>query len=129
MKTPQTLGFTLLELMIVVVVLGIIAAIAYPSYINQVQKTRYADATSALLTEAQRLERCFTRLNTYDGCPGGRDFTEGGFYTITIDVPEGGLAYTVSAVPAGAQASESKCGTFELTHTGERLPTTPGCWR
>ena len=58
-------GVTLIELMVVVVIIGILVAIAYPGYQSQLQKTRRADGKTALLNAAQRLERCFTRYNTY----------------------------------------------------------------
>ena len=59
-------GFTLIELMIAVAVVGILAAIAYPAYQEQVRQTRRAEVTTVLLENAQLLERQFTRTGTYD---------------------------------------------------------------
>ena len=60
----QTRGFTLIELMIAVAILGIIAAIAYPSYLDQVRKSKRSDAQSALLQAANRQERFLNESRT-----------------------------------------------------------------
>ncbi len=130
MKTSHKTGFTLIELMIVVVVLGVIAAIAFPSYNSQVQKTRRADATSALLNEAQRLERCFTRFSAYTSCPAPSGTTEGGFYTLSAPIFDT-AEFEVHATPvAGTSQANDPCATFTLTHTGARgrTGTATRCW-
>ena len=62
-------GFTLIEMMIVVAILGILAAIAYPSYVRHVQRSHRADAEAALMENAQFLERRFTACNAYNRGP------------------------------------------------------------
>jgi type IV pilus assembly protein PilE len=64
MKNKQS-GFTLIELMIVVAILGIIAAIAYPQYIEYVAKGRRAECRSALLVASQKMEKFYSNNNTY----------------------------------------------------------------
>ncbi len=64
-------GFTLIELMIVVAIIGIIAAIAYPSYLEQVKSTRRGDAQGDLASFANAMERYHTRNSTYIGADGG----------------------------------------------------------
>ena len=130
-------GFTLIELMIVVAVIGIIAAIAYPSYTSSLQKSRRAEGQSALVLKAQSLERCFSQTNAYDDdeC---RDDTLGTFpdvsrdgnYAITLDAPDA-LTYTIRADPQGAQSGDM-CTRLTLTQTGARgaIGGTVGeCWR
>lgn len=138
MRAAKANGFTLIELMIVVVILGIIVAIAYPAYTNQVQKTRRADATTALLGAAQQLERCFTRFNSYlqaDGCPNLTGPTERGFYTIGFAEGDGVVGrsqttFTLTATPQGSQAGDTACGVFTLDHRGNRTPapSVDRCW-
>lgn len=59
------LGFTFLELMISVAIVGILAAIAIPSYLGNVQKGARSDARAAMMTMMQQQERFFTQNNTY----------------------------------------------------------------
>ncbi len=113
-------GFTLIELMIVIAILAIIVAIAIPSYYSQVEKTRRADAQSALLDAAQQLERCFTRNNTYENCLSTPIDSPDEYYTITF--AEGqptATTYTLRATGVGAQSGDA-CSPFTLDHRGNR---------
>lgn len=65
MKHQSNAGFTLIELMIVVAVIGILAAVAYPSYINSVIKGKRAEGRAALTELLQQQERYMTQRNTY----------------------------------------------------------------
>ena len=113
-------GFTLIELMIVVTLIAIIAAIAIPSYQNQIQKTRRADAQSGLLQAAQAMERCFTRTNTYVGCLTLPRNSPDDFYSILFSQNQPTVTtFRLEARRQGAQANDP-CGTFTLDQRGNR---------
>lgn len=115
-------GFTLIELMITVVIIGILAAIAYPSYQEQVRKTRRADGKAMLMDVSQRLERCYTRFASYvgndDECnielPADSDEE---FYVVDA-VPRGASSFTLIATPQGDQVNDAKCAALTLDNTG-----------
>jgi type IV pilus assembly protein PilE len=116
-------AFTLIELMVTVAIVGILSAIAYPSYQNSVIKSRRADAEGILLGLANALERKFTENNSYTGytLPAAASI----YYIITLNTTAS--SYTLTATPTRTQTSDN-CGTLSLTHTGVKGPTTSGCW-
>jgi type IV pilus assembly protein PilE len=118
-------GFTLVELMIVVAIVGILTAIAYPSYIQEVRKTRRADAITALLDLSQRLERCFTANSKYDGCITGTPVTDKGYYLLTVTAAA--TTFTLEADSTGDQTADL-CKNFTITNTGLRTASDPVCW-
>lgn len=126
-------GFSLIELMIVVAVIGILASIAYPSYIDYVRRAGRSDAKAILVETAQYLERYYSTNNTYVGASvisavSPKNSSGGGkLYDISFASGPAATAYTLQAVPAGTQAADS-CGTLTLTATGVRTPSTAGCW-
>lgn len=150
-------GFTLTELMIVVAIIGILAAIAYPSYLDSTRKARRADAKGVLLQAAQWMERFYTENNCYHRSPPCSTTTvtvtlpitqspiEGTskYYDISLSTNCTGAAtvtanaFTLSACPiAGSAQANDKCGTLTLTHTGAKgisgasSGVTPDeCWR
>ena len=119
-------GFTLIELMIVVVVVAILAAIAFPSYTRYVEQARRADAKSALLDAAQRLERFYTQNNTYVGAPVITESPDG-YYSITVIINDGSdptfpppnFTLTATPDPDGVQAN-SPCGNYTINSQGFR---------
>jgi type IV pilus assembly protein PilE len=132
-----TNGFTLIELMITVAVIAIIAAIAYPSYQDQVRKSHRAEAKSELMQIAQNLERCYTANMSYISCDagGGVAFpktTQNGRYVISINSPRTANTYTLTAAPQGPQVKDTKCANFTLTETGAKgitgTSTVQNCW-
>ena len=113
-------GITLIELMIVVVVVGILAAIAYPSYRGQVMQTHRADGKATLMQVSQALERCYTRFAAYNNGGCGVVFpvaSPEGHYSVTATALTAS-AFTLDATPQGGQASDAECGVLRLTSTG-----------
>lgn len=125
-------GVTLIELMIVVVIIGILSAIAYPNYTAYVQRGNRAEARSVLLEAAQFMERSYTMNNCYhrnDGACG----TAGVNLTLPASLaqsPKSGTAkynigfsvqtaqaYTLQAVPTGVMTGDA-CGNLTLDSTG-----------
>ena len=125
MRVQHSSGFTLIELMITVAVIGILAAIAYPSYQEYVLKSWRANATGCLLELANRMERRYTGASSYMGdVPGAACLQESGMadrYTFSFaDDPALTLTtFQLNAAPTGVQAND-KCGTLTINHWGQK---------
>lgn len=131
MKTKNKMsGFSLLELLITVMIIGVLAAIAYPAYIDHMNKTRRTDGQAALMNLASYMESYYTENNTYVGATlanlGLTAASPQGFYNVGI-TNASATAYTLSATPVGAQATDT-CGTLTLTNTNVRGPNLE-CWQ
>ena len=123
-------GFSLIELMIVVAIVGILAAIAYPSYQQYALETKRADAHAALLRIATVDEKFFSNNNTYTtsttalGYAADPAISNDGFWAISI-TSAGPTTFTLTAAPTGGHV-DATCGGITLTSAGVRGPA--GCW-
>lgn len=129
-------GITLVELMIVVAIIGILSAIAYPSYQRYVARTQRNAAAACLSQVAQAMERRYTTNLSYEGdedavlgCGNDNDLAR--FYT--IEFTEDSVtqsAFTVQAAPTQAQIDRDiNCGTLTLDNTGARASeNNDRCW-
>lgn len=140
LAATRTAGFTLIELMIVVAIVGILAAIAYPSYASYVQKSHRVDAQGVLLEAAQFMERHFTVNNTYLLADGSNNTLPSSLtsrvstrYTVTVSA-QSATSYTLQAAPTTLQAAEP-CQTLRVLSTGLKTSgaatattDTKNCW-
>jgi len=139
MNSGKSAGFTLIELMIVVAIIGIIAAIAYPSYRNNVMATHRTNAQADLMKLAQWMERKYLQQNySYqDGgseptLPQARSPVDGAkMYDLTVTTSDKN-EFELKATPVGGQ-TDDKCGTLTLNQTGVKEATKGGsvvtdCW-
>lgn len=126
-------GFTLMELMIVLTIVGILGAIAFPGYRNYVIRSARSEAKSALMTLASKQEQYFSNNKTYAANLSDVNMsalTEGGNYQIEI-VSATSNSYSLRAVPQGGQADDSACMNFTLDSKGTKGASGPDgteCW-
>lgn len=137
-------GFTLIELVITVTIIAIVAGIAVPSYTSMIQKSRRADAKTALEEASAKQERIYVETGGYtndvsrlvsndDGVSSPE-----GYYTISVANADcsrtvnGSTLYScfsLTATGKGSQTKDTQCKTFTLTHTGSKSSTGGGdCW-
>jgi type IV pilus assembly protein PilE len=133
-------GFTLIELLVTVAIVGILAAIAYPSYQDSVRRGNRADVKAILLEDAQFMERNYTEANRYDQTSGGAAIVlpvlqspRTGIAKYTIALATGAApaqTYTLTATAVGTMAGDA-CGNFSLTDTGLQAASggsVADCW-
>lgn len=141
-------GFTLVELMITVAIVGILAAIAYPAYTSQIAKGKRADVRVQLASAQQWMEKFYSENYRYDRDSTGVAGTAAAAFNAqlfsrsprvgdgnavyTLTVTPTITAYTLTATPiAGGSMATDPCGTFTLTSTGRRGATGDvlTCWK
>lgn len=130
-------GFTLIELMITVAVIGILAAVAYPAYQDQIRKSRRADVQSVLMNIGTRQQQMLLDTRSYASSTASLSITVPPqvttYYAISVSAPASTPpSFTATATPQGDQAKD-KCGTLGLNNTGTKTAVKSGsaqtgCW-
>jgi len=138
-------GFTLVELMITVAIVGILASVAYPTYLQSITKSRRADAQATLFGLAQAMERFYTNNGTYEGAADTDNSptifsatspldSADVYYNLTVESADVS-SYRLKADPVNAQEGD---GMLTLKSTGEKgwdinddgtVADTEDCWQ
>jgi len=146
---PGCRGLTLMEVLVTLAIVSIIVAIAYPSYVTQIQKMRRSDAKQSLVRLEQGLQRCYSRYRRFDSdeCdlvsagPTIDETSIDGHYRITSVDSEsnqtlGAESFTLYARPEGVQTGDTQCAELRLSNASQASTvdvdgndTTSLCWR
>lgn len=135
-------GFTLIELLVVIAIVGILASIAIPSYQEYIARAKRAEATAALMENAQFMEQWFTTNGYYSTALDNNTAPalkvsqlphDGGTATYEITATVTNTTYTLTATRANSMADDA-CGNFTLTQAGVQgvsggSKTGAECWR
>lgn len=125
MSPKLSKGFTLTELMIVVVIIGVLAAIAMPAYQDYAMKARRSDGLKELLATQLALEKWRANNTTYTSSITGdlgfeNTLSPDGYYSTSITLS--GATYTISADPQGIQAADTSCDPITIDQNGDISP-------
>ena len=131
MKAPR--GFSLLELLITLVVAGLLASLAYPSYLNHVRNAQRVEVSALLMENAQRLERLYASSGRYDqgdvaGLHGQSPARGRAVYRLAVQRQAQTFVLTAVAEAEGIMAADA-CASYSLNQAGQRTPADALCWR
>lgn len=127
-------GFTLIELMIVVAIVGILVGVAYPSYTEFVLKSNRSEAQRELLRIGNLQEQRFTDWHAYTtdmtllGLGASPFITESKSYSISSVTSNNNTSYTLTATAKYQQAKDTSCLTLTLNEAGQKGGTSTNCW-
>jgi type IV pilus assembly protein PilE len=130
-KHKALLGFTLVELLIVVAIIGILASVAYPSYIDFVLRSNRTEGQRELVRLANLQEQLYVDSRAYTtdmtklGLAADPYITENGLYS--IDATVSAETFTLTATAKNTQVKDTSCLTMTITDTGKKTPTS-NCW-
>ena len=130
----QQQGFTLVEILIVMVIIAILTAVAYPAYQGQIRKSKRSDAYAALLAMADNQEKFYIANNTYSGNPnqlglvadGGFFYSPEGQYRMTAAGDANTFTVTATAAPGTTQAEDTGCTVLTVNSLNVKAPD--ACW-
>lgn len=149
LNRSRAAGMTLIELLVAMAIVGLLAAIGYPSYTAYVRSSKRTDATRTLMADAQMLQRCYSQYFSYTNatapCPASSPATSTsaqGNYSITITIPDPSASnpapsYAITATPVSTsgQAYDTACASFTMESNGTQSATNSGgtdntqtCW-
>lgn len=128
LERRKNIGVTLIELMIALAIIAIIAAVGYPMYSAQAEKTRRTEGKEALSNTALKQQQFFQQrrrytsnvMELYDGI-GATMETRSGYYTISAELTGGGTGFTLTATPIADSPQEGDY-TLTLNHLGQKTP-------
>ncbi|QTS87542.1 type IV pilin protein [Ectopseudomonas khazarica] len=139
MSFKTAAGFTLLEVMITVVIVAILAAIAYPSYQEYVLRSNRSEGMALLNDAAARQERYYAQTNRYvtstaDSAKLGLASTTSSTGKYQLSIAGNGGGYTLTATPQGVQTRDTKCANLTLNAQGVKgksgsSSSVDDCWR
>jgi len=117
-------GFSLLELMLVLVIVALLGALAWPGYQRHLAASRRVIAIACLLESAQTMERYRAAKHSYQDAPDPAPCREvAAFYQLSFAGAPSATGYVLQAVPQAAQAlHDAQCGTLSINQAGERTP-------
>ena len=135
-QKTKTLGFTLIELLITVAIIGILAGVAYPSYVESVMRSNRSEAQRELLRLANIEEQSFIDFRSYTnnmvdlGMAADPYITESNNYSIDAVITNSGTRFVLTATAQNAQTSDTAGGTdctsLTINEIGQKTPT--ACW-